>query len=133
MFLNTFTILIALTAILLSALHLHLDYISFKALGPGGTPSTVNGFMKVKLLSLVALRNPFEVHEIPDEHAPHYLTVLPPRTDGRPITRGIAPHRQTTQKATAAMVKELSWAIVEMASNMEGLVSGASSIEGHGK
>lgn len=133
MFLNTFTILIALIAVFLSALHLHLDYLSFKALGPGGTAPTVHGFVKVKLLSFVAVRNPFEIREKPDEHAPHYLTVLPLRTIGRPITRGIAPHRQISQQATEAMVRELSRAVAEMCLGMKNVLCGVSRIEGHGK
>lgn len=133
MFLNTFTILVALAAILTFALHLHLGHLSFKALGPGGTPPTISGFLRVKLLALLSVRDPTRPRLIPNGDArTGHLVDLPKRASERPVIRGIAPHRQVTQKATADMLDRLASAILAMASETDYVVHGISCIEQHG-
>lgn len=132
--LKLFGVFVALATILTFAWHLHLDYLAFLALGPGGTPSTPSGFVRVKFLGLLAIRNP---HLPPTTSPGHcaeygYLADLPEREGERPITRGIAPHRQITQKSSDARHKLLSSALVTMGSSSAGLVTGISCFEGHG-
>ncbi|KAF2729782.1 hypothetical protein EJ04DRAFT_501731 [Polyplosphaeria fusca] len=83
----------------LTILYLHHDYHQFLSLGPGGTPSTPLGYFKIKLLSLVSLRDPLHPLPIPPHFRPQsgYLTSLPLRKGARPTVAGIAPQRQRTQ------------------------------------
>lgn len=104
--LNTIHILclgLAFTTALSYVLHrLHQDYKFFLSLGPGGTPQTLLGFLKIKLLGLFEIRDPISLRPIP----PHLASLpgtlqeqvsLPARPGTRPSTAGIAPHRQTDQ------------------------------------
>jgi len=103
----------ALTLILppLLALYIHHDYKAFLSLGPGGTPSTPLGYLKIKLLSLVCLRDPLRPMPIPAHFRPQtgYIppSALPPRKGPRPLIRGIAPQRQKTQESPAAVYAQL--------------------------
>lgn len=133
MYLNPFTILIALLAVLVFFLHLHLDYLAFKALGPGGTPATIHGFIRIKLLSIVAIRDPTTPRRLRDRDDPcGFLTNIPKQGSERPRIRGIAPHRQITSKATAAMIDTLSSMMLVLSSDMKNVVTGVSCVEGHG-
>lgn len=84
---------------------IHRDYHRFLALGPGGTPSTFPGYLRITYLRLFALRNPF----IPPPLLPNlrpaspYLFTLPHRAGPRPHVAGIAPQRQTNQKSSPDM------------------------------
>ncbi|KAK3116483.1 hypothetical protein LTR53_003087 [Teratosphaeriaceae sp. CCFEE 6253] len=100
-------------------LHLHHDFLAFVALGPGGTPSTVAGYMRVKVLSFFALSDPYTPTPIPrrSQSAPGYLRALAKRVSPRPVTRGIAPHRQITQKASQAHYQKLQSAIEAIAAS----------------
>ncbi|KAL3470608.1 hypothetical protein BJX99DRAFT_264079 [Aspergillus californicus] len=88
------------------------DYHAFIALGPGGTPSTPAGYLRICILRLVTLRNPFSPPSIPATLYPKtgYLTrhTLPQRTGPRPIVVGIAPQRQLSQKASPAVYDALA-------------------------
>ena len=95
----TFTILLTFLPI---TLRLYLDYLSYLSLGPGGTPATLQGFLKVKALGLFALRNPYEPRRcvVGDEPNPADCGYLRPRPEGlqrrkgeRPEVKGIAPQR----------------------------------------
>src|SRR5579862_5308127 len=63
-----------LNPILISALTLlaplfyfvYQDYASFLNLGPGGTPSTFLGYLRITFLRLFALRNPYTPAPIPE-------------------------------------------------------------------
>ncbi|KAF2448004.1 hypothetical protein P171DRAFT_383307, partial [Karstenula rhodostoma CBS 690.94] len=97
---------VALTFLLpvLTLVYIHADYKAFLSLGPGGTPATPLGYAKIKLLSVLCLRDPLRPQAIPPHFRPQhgYLapTSLPTRPGARPVVRGIAPQRQQTQKST---------------------------------
>lgn len=96
----------------LLAFYIHYDYKAFISLGPGGTPSTPLGYLKIKLLSLVCLRDPLRPISIPPHFRPQkgYFTdtnTLSPRKGERPLVQGIAPQRQQTHKSNAATYKKL--------------------------
>jgi len=102
--------LIATLALLLptlTALYIHKDYRAFLSLGPGGTPATPLGYLKIKLLSLICLRDPLRPIAIPPHFRPQkgYFTAssLPTRKGTKPLIRGIAPQRQQTQKSGQAV------------------------------
>jgi hypothetical protein len=94
------------------------DYASFLALGPGGTPSSFLRYLRVTLLCLFALQNPYLPTPIPADLLPQagYLALdLSKRLGARPEVVGIAPHRQTTQKGTRESFEELSLFIKTLA------------------
>jgi hypothetical protein len=103
----------ALTLLLpLLAFYIHYDYKAFLSLGPGGTPATPLGYLKIKLLSLVCLRDPLRPMPIPPHFRPQtgYFdtdSALPRRKGERPRIQGIAPQRQQTQKSSEAVYKSL--------------------------
>ncbi|KAI9772421.1 MAG: hypothetical protein M1840_000624 [Geoglossum simile] len=129
-----------LYALILPALFfVYEDYALFLALGPGGTPSTFLGYLRVTLLRLFALRNPYLPAPIPTDLLPQagYLTLqhaenLPKRSGVRPKVAGIAPHRQVTQRGTPANFTELSRSIKALAdTNSPRLKLGTSCFEKH--
>ncbi|KAL5120237.1 hypothetical protein ACEQ8H_001795 [Pleosporales sp. CAS-2024a] len=107
----------ALTLLLppLLAWYIHRDYKAFISLGPGGTPSTPLGYLKIKLLSLVCLRDPLRPMAIPAHFRPQtgYFAALttgqqlPRRKGARPVIAGIAPQRQKTQQSNAGVYAQL--------------------------
>ncbi|KAL5389937.1 hypothetical protein DPSP01_001996 [Paraphaeosphaeria sporulosa] len=103
----------ALTFLLpfLTLVYIHADYKAFLSLGPGGTPATPLGYAKIKLLSILCLRDPLRPAHIPPHFRPQrgYLsaTSLPTRPGRRPVVRGIAPQRQQTQKSTCEIYTAL--------------------------
>lgn len=88
------------------------DYHAFLALGPGGTPSTPAGYLRICILRLVTIRNPFQAPSVPPTLHPKIglltRTTLPARPGSRPTVVGIAPQRQITQKPGAAMYDALA-------------------------
>jgi hypothetical protein len=117
---------------------LHQDYCRFIALGPGGTPSTWSGFLKIKILSMFAIKNAYMPSPIPPEiylNRVAYLSKseLPPRKGARPIVSGIAPHRQLDQRPTAGDFSNLEEKVVDMADGWpRRLRHGTSCLEKHG-
>lgn len=94
-------ILFMITISLLAAISLHLyrEFKAFIALGPGGTPQTLAGFLKIYLLNFVKIRDPTTPPTlIPNDFPSSSLLNLPHRAGSRPETRGIAPHRQVSQQ-----------------------------------
>lgn len=83
------------------------DYNNFIGLGPGGTPSTFQGYVRIAWLRLWALRDPFKP-PVPSPKDQERLpkrgilpqTPLPYRPGPRPIVAGIAPQRQIDQHGT---------------------------------
>lgn len=79
----------------------HNDYENFISLGPGGTPSTVWGYLRISWLRLWTLRDPFT----PPKPTPNCLPLkgilskqaLPFRLGPKPRVVGIAPQRQIDQ------------------------------------
>ncbi|KAK8196230.1 hypothetical protein BKA81DRAFT_305280 [Phyllosticta paracitricarpa] len=120
----------------------YLDYRAFLALGAGGTPHNFGGYLRIKLLSLFRLPNPREPAPLPPDLRPTgYLdgAKLPPRRGPRPEVRGIAPHRQVSDKMGASegsgiifdsMLARLRRMAGSEAGN--GLVEGTSCFEKHG-
>lgn len=113
----------ALTTLLpsLLALYIHRDYKAFLSLGPGGTPSTPLGYLKLKCLSVVCLRHPLEPMPVAPHFRPQkgYLddSSLPARKGERPLVEGIAPQRQQTQKSNKEVYQKLVESITELASD----------------
>ena len=97
--------------------YVYHDYAAFLALGPGGTPSTFNGYLWVTFLKLVYARsNPLEPPTFKPYEQPgrHYLRHLPLRSGERPKVRGIAPQRQVTQKGSDKICTALSNAMANL-------------------
>ncbi|KAF2704551.1 hypothetical protein K504DRAFT_461314 [Pleomassaria siparia CBS 279.74] len=96
---------------LVALVYVQHDYKRFLSLGPGGTPSTPLGYLKIKLLSLISLRDPLRPLPIPPHFRPQrgYLSTdaLPSRSGTRPVVQGIAPQRQRTQRSSAEVYAEL--------------------------
>lgn len=117
---------------------IHQDYQRFKSLGPGGTPSTLAGYLRIKFLGLFAINNPYMPPPIPPEiylNRPSYLskTELPARKGRRPEVRGIAPHRQTDQWASGEVFEKLRGVILGMGDMWpRRLRHGTSCLEKHG-
>ncbi|EGP91452.1 uncharacterized protein MYCGRDRAFT_66678 [Zymoseptoria tritici IPO323] len=114
--------------------YIQQDYHEFLSLGPGGTPSTIPGYLRIKALSCFALRDRYRPPPVPKhEQRPHgYLSSLPARNRPRPETRGIAPHRQVTQTVTAEVYDSLDSAVHRLANRSDGrLVMGKSCFEKH--
>jgi hypothetical protein len=121
-----------------SCYFLRQDYLKFKSLGPGGTPSTWPGFLKIKFLGMFAINNPYIPPPIPPEiylNRVAYLSKheLPPRKGARPIVQGIAPHRQLDQRPTSTDFAELKEKILNMGDRWpRRLRHGTSCLEKHG-
>ncbi|KAG8625764.1 hypothetical protein KVT40_006165 [Elsinoe batatas] len=113
----------------------YLDYHAFLALGPGGTPSTVAGYTKLKLLSLFQLRDPLQAPRIPtslpDQSGFLSNRTLPHRVGPRPTISGLAPQRQVDSFATAKSYEQLTAAIEELAKVATGLEITLSPFEKH--
>lgn len=103
----------------LLAFYIHYDYKAFLSLGPGGTPSTPSGYLKIKLLSLICLRDPFRPLPIPPHFRPQQgyfrSDALPPRKGIRPLVQGVAPQRQQTQKSPADVYAKLVKSLKQLA------------------
>ncbi|EME49400.1 hypothetical protein DOTSEDRAFT_163739 [Dothistroma septosporum NZE10] len=106
-----------IATLLRAAKYLRNDYKAFIALGPGGTPQTVYGYLKVKALSLFALRSQYLSAPVPRHFIVKqgYLKSLPRRNRRRPKTVGIAPHRQIEQKPDQETYNKVACAIEAMA------------------
>ncbi|KAF2208850.1 hypothetical protein CERZMDRAFT_48506 [Cercospora zeae-maydis SCOH1-5] len=93
------------------------DYQDFLSLGPGGTPATFAGYLRIKLLGIFTLKDPFEAPPVPRrfEDSPGHLGRLPKRSSPPPLTKGIAPQRQMTQCASPEIYAKLGAAIANMA------------------
>jgi hypothetical protein len=117
--LHTLTTLLTLLFLPYLAVHIHRDYKHFLSLGPGGTPSTPLGYLKIKLLSLLCLRDVHAPMPIPPHFRPQtgYLapSSLPKRTGTRPLIQGVAPQRQQSQKSDAAVYECLVKGFKELA------------------
>ncbi|KAL4786107.1 hypothetical protein BJX76DRAFT_346537 [Aspergillus varians] len=112
------------------------DYHAFLALGPGGTPSTPAGYLRICILRLVTIRNPFEPPSIPQTLYPKsgFLThaAIPARPGSRPTVVGIAPQRQLNQKPGGAMYDALATEIHRLAlSHPNTLYTATSCFEKH--
>ncbi|KAG4410763.1 hypothetical protein IFR04_016106 [Cadophora malorum] len=101
---------------------IHNDYVNFLNLGPGGTPATFLGYLKITYLRLFALSDPYTPVTIFSEKlypATGYYeraqSWLPERTGPRPRIAGIAPQRQLDQPGCAEMNKILRISLENLA------------------
>lgn len=111
------------------------DYHAFLALGPGGTPSTFLGYLRVTYLRLFTLRDPFQPPSLAHPTYPQwgYLRSLPRRSGPRPMVAGIAPHRQVNQKCSPQLHQTLRTALHDFAARFPSLLrQGNSCFEKHG-
>ncbi|KAH6615173.1 hypothetical protein C7974DRAFT_60459 [Boeremia exigua] len=108
-FFHILTTILVLTLPILTAIYIYHDYKAFLSLGPGGTPSTPMGYLKVKSLGLFSLSDPLRPLPIPPHFRPQkgYFDALPARPGERPLVQGIAPQRQQTQKSDEKMYAKL--------------------------
>ena len=89
------------------------DFQNFLLLGPGGTPPTFAGYLRITYLRLFALPDPYTIgrpsHGIYPSVGLHKgsATWLPFRQGLRPTVAGIAPHRQLDQPGCRNMDKTL--------------------------
>ncbi|KAF7895220.1 hypothetical protein EAF00_007034 [Botryotinia globosa] len=95
------------------------DYHNFISLGPGGTPSTLLGYVKITYLRIFALSDPYSPPNVPDGIKPGYIHVarknLPIRSGPRPKVAGIAPQRQISQYGSRAMYELLCTSLGNLA------------------
>ena len=111
------------------------DYHAFLALGPGGTPSTFFGYLRVTYLRLFSLRDPFQPPSLASPTCPQsgYLRSLPRRLGPRPMVAGIAPQRQVNQKCGPQLHNALRAAFHDLAAGFPELIrKGNSCFEKHG-
>ncbi len=132
-----FFILTAIATVLPLTLQLYLDYLAYLALGPGGTPASLPGFLRIKALGLFALSDPYKprIHASTGDCGSGYLQhPLQRRAGRRPIVRGIAPQRQVNQKSdrTSDIYRRLATEIERLAANDKRLNIGTSCFEKHG-
>jgi hypothetical protein len=96
---------------------IHNDYENFLSLGPGGTPATFPGYLKVTYLRLFALSDPYRPPPVsepiypPTGYSSHARAWLPPRPGPRPTIAGIAPQRQLDQPGCPQMYLALRTAL----------------------
>ncbi|KAF2110638.1 hypothetical protein BDV96DRAFT_603722 [Lophiotrema nucula] len=93
------------SAVAAAGLAFLIDFSAWKSNGTGGTPPTLQGYIKIRRWGLYLLfhpRNLLDASEIPDS-GPSYLTSsLPPRSGSRPkLTRWTLPQRQHREPITA--------------------------------
>jgi hypothetical protein len=97
------------------------DYENFLNLGPGGTPSTFLGYLKIAYLRLFALSDPYTPATFSEKIYPvagYYQrahTWLPERTGPRPKIAGIAPQRQLDQQGCPQMYQILRTSLENLA------------------
>lgn len=125
-----------ITILLLPAYRFVLkDYHAFLALGPGGTPKTFLGYLRVSYLRLFTISDPFRPPSLAETVFPTngYLRQLPQRSGPRPTVAGIAPHRQLNQKCTAELHHLLRDGLHKLAAAFPSLIrKGSSCFEKHG-
>ena len=111
------------------------DYHDFLSLGPGGTPSTFAGYLRVSCLRLFTIKDPFTPPCATASTLPRdgYLLRLPFRPGSRPTVAGIAPHRQLNQKSSSQLHQSLRNALHSLAAIYpHQLRKGNSCFEKHG-
>ncbi|CAD6446617.1 9c07c6c4-c1d3-4f79-9d3a-65b4d78d9d4b [Sclerotinia trifoliorum] len=97
------------------------DYHNFISLGPGGTPSTLLGYVKITYLRIFALSDPYSPPNASDDTHPTIGYIqrarphLPIRSGPRPKVAGIAPQRQISQYGSRAMYQLLRTSLNNLA------------------
>ncbi|TVY24465.1 hypothetical protein LHYA1_G006618 [Lachnellula hyalina] len=118
---------------------IHNDYQNFLSLGPGGTPATFLGYLKITYLRLFALSDPYSPATFTESIYPttgYYQRVqswLPFRSGSRPKIAGIAPQRQLDQPGCKKMYQMLRASLENLAvQNPESFRIGTSCFEKKG-
>jgi hypothetical protein len=120
-----------------AVLYIYNDYQNFLNLGPGGTPSTFKGYLRIAWLHFWALRDPFsaprpQLGTLPESGILHQRP-LPRRQGPRPTVVGIAPQRQINQSGSRPCFEALGQAAKRLAADRpETFSTGRSFIEKHG-
>jgi len=102
---------------------IHNDYINFINLGPGGTPATFLGYLKITYLRLFALSDPYTPAILKETIFPrtgYYQQAhswLPERHGPRPKIAGIAPQRQLDQPGSSKMYLKLRASLENLAAS----------------
>ena len=125
----------AISFILPFCRYVRQDYHKFIALGPGGTPSTFVGYLRISYLRLFTLKDPLSPPVCTEQVCPiqGYLLHLPKRSHPRPSVAGIAPHRQLNQKPPRHVDQMLRNALVSLVKTHPTLLRiGKSCFEKHG-
>jgi len=103
---------------------IHNDYVNFINLGPGGTPATFFGYLKISYLRLFALTDPYTPARYADFLERIYPKTgyfqgddswLPARNGPRPTIAGIAPQRQLDQPGCPKMYYSLRKSLENLA------------------
>lgn len=100
---------------------IHNDFVNFVNLGPGGTPSTFLGYLKITYLRLFALSDPYTPASLSEKIYPptgYYERAqswIPNRRGPRPKIAGIAPQRQLDQPGCAKMNQMLRTSLENLA------------------
>jgi hypothetical protein len=126
-----------LVALLPVVLLIHNDFQNFLNLGPGGTPSTFGGYLRISWFRLWALRNPFAAPEPDPMRLPTSGILrrqrLPYRAGPRPVVAGIAPQRQLDQHGSKESYRALRWSMTKLANrNPKKFGTEKSCVEKHG-
>ncbi|PQE06552.1 glutamate-1-semialdehyde -aminomutase protein [Rutstroemia sp. NJR-2017a WRK4] len=115
------------------------DYRNFLSLGPGGTPATFRGYMRITYLRLFALADPYTAPKATANTKPvtgFYAQSdlkIPHRTGPRPKVAGIAPQRQVSQYGSRAMYLLLRTSLENLAfKHSDKLQTGTSCFEKKG-
>ncbi|KAH6712132.1 hypothetical protein BKA61DRAFT_633570 [Leptodontidium sp. MPI-SDFR-AT-0119] len=118
---------------------IHHDYKKFQSLGPGGTPSTFFGYLKVTILRLFALSDPYTpaISSEPIQTTRKYCQCiqpnLPDRIGQRPQVAGITPQRQLNQPGCRRTYQSLRRSLECFALNYEDVLEvGTSCFEKNG-
>ncbi|KAI9840883.1 MAG: hypothetical protein M1838_003870 [Thelocarpon superellum] len=128
-----------MTVMVFTSYLIYKDYTAFLSLGPGGTPCTLPGYLRVTVLRVFALRNRYEAPPVTKTLCPQTgllctsLYRLPSRASPRPIVAGIAPQRQMTQRGSRASYLALDTHIKALARRYPAALQlGTSCFEKHG-
>jgi hypothetical protein len=115
------------------------DYKAFLSLGPGGTPSTFPGYLKITYLRMFALKDPYTPPPVLGIICPSTgrfrtsSSSLPLRSGARPTVKGIAPQRQIDQPGSGKAYHSLRRALSNAAaSHPDRLFTGTSCFEKKG-
>ncbi|KAL8819023.1 MAG: hypothetical protein Q9191_007820, partial [Dirinaria sp. TL-2023a] len=108
---------ITIGALALAYRFIYNDYHAFLALGPGGTPSTFRGYLRITYLRLYAHRDCLTPPPLTPDLLPSsgYLLRLPRRASPRPKVAGIAPQRQLDQRPLRRIHDALERALRDLA------------------
>ncbi|KAM0564168.1 hypothetical protein ACHAPJ_000377 [Fusarium lateritium] len=127
----------ALIALVPIVLLVQNDYQNFLNLGPGGTPSTFSGYLRISWFRLLSLSDPFAAPTPDPTRLPTSGILrrqsLPYRPGPRPVVAGIAPQRQLDQHGSRVCYRALRRSMAKLANrNPKKFGTEKSCIEKHG-